>query len=113
MVFPSLKGRYVVATAVQGKPNEAIHRLEAQEVVTANVGFVILAVGFIFQLFSEQLLTTEEVIRANRLVDLLPHIEPVSTWVTIGLLVFTAFASSKVMSKMRSKRLESRKTEDK
>jgi hypothetical protein len=55
MVFPSLKGRYVVATAVQGKPNEAIHRLEAQEVVTANVGFVILAVGFIFQLFSELL----------------------------------------------------------
>lgn len=62
MVFPSLKGRYVIATAVQGKPNEAIHRLEAQEVVTANVGFVVLAVGFVVQLFSEQFLTTDELL---------------------------------------------------
>jgi len=111
MVFPSLKGRYVIATAVQGKPNEAIHRLEAQEVVTANVGFVVLAVGFIFQLFSEQFLTADEVIQANRLVELIPQTEYLTALITGIFLLFTAGASSKVMSNRRSKRLESRKTD--
>ena len=110
MVFPSLKGRYVIATAVQGKPNEAIHRLEAQEVVTANVGFVILAIGFMFQLFSVQFLTSDEFIQTNQLVDLIPQLESISLWISLGLFIITGIASSKVMSSLRNKRLESRKT---
>lgn len=105
LIFPSLKGRYVIATAVEGKSSEALSRLQAQEMVTANAGFAFLALGFIFQVFSAQFLISEEFILANILSDY------ASWWITLILLTLTFGISSLVMAKLRDNRLAVRKAE--
>lgn len=104
MVFPSLKGRFIIATAVQGEPTEAISRLQAEEVVTANTGFVFLALGFVFQVVSNQFLTSEELVQTNLIGN-----EPQS-WLTAVLLILTFFITSKTMAKLRDSRLSARKS---
>lgn len=102
MVFPSLKGRFVIATVVQGEPSEALHRLQAQEMVTANTGFVFLAFGFIVQVFSTQFLPSGELIQTNQFGSI------TSWWLTLGLLVGTFALSSLTMAKLRDNRLTAR-----
>lgn len=105
MVFPSLKGRFVIATVVQGEPPEALHRLQAQEMVTANTGFVFLGLGFIAQVFSTQFLPSEELIQTNLLGS------PSPWWMTLVLLIGTFAISSKTMAKLRDSRLTARKSD--
>jgi len=105
MVFPSLKGRFVIATIVQGEPSEALHRLQAQEMVTANTGFAFLAFGFIVQVFSTQFLPSEELIQTNLLGS------PTPRWITLVLLIATFAISSKAMAKLRDNRLTARESD--
>jgi hypothetical protein len=102
MIFPSLKGRFIIATAVEGEPSEALRRLQAQEMVTANTGFVFLAFGFIIQVFSTQFLTSKELIQTNLLGS------PTPGWMTLVLLIATFAISSKTMAKLRNSRLKAR-----
>lgn len=99
LIFPSLKGRYITATSAEGTPAEAIHRLEAQEMVSANIGFVFLALGFILQVLSIQLIPSGEFLQANQLAPYVP------SWATIVLLLGAIGISSKILANLRDKRL--------
>jgi len=98
-VFPSLKGRYVIASAAKGAPKEAIHRLEAQEMVSNNTGFVLLAFGFVLQILSVQFLPNSEFIGENILSTSLP------SWMSSVLLLTVLLVGLKTLGRMRSRRL--------
>lgn len=102
LIFPSLKGRYVIATAVEGTPAEAIYRLESQEMVSANTGFLFLALGFFLQVISVQFLTAQELLSMNLLAIYFP------SWVTGVLLILAVAISSILLAYLRDKRLSGR-----
>ena len=102
LVFPSLKGRYVMTTAVEGAPKDAIRRIESQEMVSANTGFVMLSLGFFLQIVSVQFLSSSEFIKTNILAD------AVSGWLTIVLLIGVLWLGFKSLNHLREKRLADR-----
>lgn len=66
MVFPDLKGRYVIATVAEGN-SEAIRRLEARNTVFSNTAFALIAVGFLLQIAAVQMLAGPELMGWNAL----------------------------------------------
>lgn len=101
-VFPSLKGRHVIATAVEGKPKEGVHRLEAQEMVSTNTGFALLAFGFVIQILSVQFFSNAEFVQQNVFSTYLPG------WIPGLLLLLALLVGLKSLGKMRERRLSSR-----
>ncbi|KTG07948.1 hypothetical protein AUR64_01555 [Haloprofundus marisrubri] len=101
-VFPSLKGRYVMATAVDGLPREAMNRLEAQNMVSNTVGFVMLAVGFLLQIVAVQMFSSSEFLQSNILGDFAPN------WIALLFLGFVLFFGFKSLYHFRGKRLSGR-----
>lgn len=90
-VRPSFKGPTVIATAVEGRPPDAIRRLQSQEMVFTNIGLGVFAIGFLLQIFAVQFYPSQEVFRNNLISGILPG------WITgvfllvslfVGLLVF-------------------------
>lgn len=103
--FPSLKGRYVIASIVDGKEEEALRKLEAQEMASNNVGIALLATGFFVQIWSAQFLPKSEFLRANIAVEMIPE------WAIGVLLVLALIICGKALKRFRDRRISGRDDE--
>ncbi|WP_440005312.1 hypothetical protein [Halomicrococcus sp. SG-WS-1] len=102
-IFPSLKGRYVIASIVDGEDKAALRKLEAQEMASNNVGMALLGGGFLVQVLTVQFLSRPELLRVNIAAKFLPG------WTT-GIMLLTAlYIGAKCLNRSRSRKLAQRK----
>ncbi|MEA5386016.1 hypothetical protein VB779_02110 [Haloarculaceae archaeon H-GB11] len=101
LVFPSLKGRFVISTLAEGD-EDAVRLLEAQEMVANNIGVGLLALGFVIQIITVQFLGRTEFFANNILTNSLPG------FVTGIFLLIALAVTLKVLGRLRSIKLEQR-----
>ena len=86
MIYPSLRGRYMIAGISENVDRNAIRRIETRRVVFTLSGFSLLAFGFVLQILAHQSLRGSELITQNWLSGTLPE------WSVI-LFIFIGFVS--------------------
>jgi hypothetical protein len=84
MIYPSLRGRYMIAGISEGVDREAIRRIETRRVVFTLSGFTLLAFGFVLQILSHQSVSGDELFTQNYLKTYLPE------WTTL-IFLFLGF----------------------
>lgn len=83
LVYPSLRGRYVISAIAEGVSEDAVRQLEISKMVSTNLGFAILAFGFVLQIFAHQI-ASSEFISTN-------YMEPIVPEWTVFLMIFLVF----------------------
>lgn len=72
IIYPSLRGRYVITSVVESVSEEVTRELEIKKMVSKNIGFCLLILGFALQIFAHQS-EYSQVISTNYLHQILPE----------------------------------------
>lgn len=72
IIYPSLRGRYVITSVVENVSEEVTRELEIKKMVSKNLGFGLLILGFILQIFAHQS-EYSQVISTNYLQQIFPE----------------------------------------
>lgn len=86
MIYPSFRGRYMIAGISEGVDREAIRRIETRRVVFTLAGFTLLAFGFVLQILAHQSVKGDELLTQNSLGGTLPE------WSAV-LFIFMGFVT--------------------
>lgn len=73
LFYPSIRGRYTVATLADGENSTAKREIQVRQMAFSNVGFCLLGLGFLLQLFAVQLVGEGGLIIVNALSHVVPE----------------------------------------
>ncbi len=91
IIYPSLRGRYVIASISENVSKDAIREIEIRKMVCTNIGFVVLILGFVLQIFSHQMVS-EEIFSTNYLESVIP------SWAVFVFIFFSFIFAMRTVS---------------